>query len=71
MLWYPLLRDGPHRLMVNTLRAQHPDHLHHEVTFPPARPGHRMEGSGIFVVNPPYGLETQAKSLTSLFRQLG
>ena len=69
-LWYPILAGHPHRLMVNTLRAQHPDALHHEVTFPPARPGHRMEGSGMFVVNPPYGLDTEAKSLTALFKTL-
>lgn len=71
MLWYPILQGGPHRAMVNALRAQHPDHLCHEVFFPPARPGHRMEGSGVFVVNPPYGFDIEAKNLTSRYKELG
>ncbi len=56
--------------MVAALQAQHPDHLTHEVTFPPAREGHRMEGSGLFFVNPPYGLAEEAARLTALFKAL-
>ncbi len=70
MLWYPILRGHPHAPMVERLRAQHPDHLCHEVAFPPARPGHRMEGSGVFVVNPPFGLTDEAARLTPLFKAL-
>ncbi|MCB6178865.1 23S rRNA (adenine(2030)-N(6))-methyltransferase RlmJ [Rhodobacter sp. Har01] len=70
VLWYPILAGHPHKTMLKALQAQHPDALTHEVSFPPARPGHRMEGSGLFTVNPPYGLDAEAKSLTALFRAL-
>ena len=70
MLWYPILTGGPHRPMVKALEAQHPDHLTHEVRFPPAREGHRMEGSGMFFVNPPFGLADEAARLTALFKRL-
>ncbi len=41
ILWYPILRGAPHRAMVAALQDQHPDHLTHEVTFPP-----RAKGTG-------------------------
>ncbi|MFU8824938.1 23S rRNA (adenine(2030)-N(6))-methyltransferase RlmJ [Yoonia sp.] len=67
VLWYPLLSDAPHLPMVRALRDTFPDGLCHEVGFPPARPGHRMVGSGLFVVNPPYGLLAETKRLSALF----
>lgn len=70
ILWYPILKDGPHRAMVRRLEARHPDHLTHEVRFPPVREGHRMEGSGLFLVNPPYGIADEAKRLSKLFATL-
>lgn len=70
VLWYPLLRGGTHGPMLRTLKAQHPDHLAHEVTFPPAREGHRMQGSGMFFVNPPFGLAEEAARLTALYDSL-
>lgn len=70
VLWYPILRDGPHAPMLSALKAQHPDHLSHEVRFPPAREGHRMLGSGLFVVNPPWGLAEEAARLSALFKTL-
>ncbi|MBK6468966.1 MAG: 23S rRNA (adenine(2030)-N(6))-methyltransferase RlmJ [Rhodobacter sp.] len=70
VLWYPILRDHPHKAMTRQLQIQHEDHLLHEVAFPPARNGHRMEGSGMFFVNPPYGLEAEAKRLTALYKAL-
>jgi 23S rRNA (adenine2030-N6)-methyltransferase len=69
-LWYPLLTGNPHLPMIRALKADHPQALVHEVTFPPAREGHRMTGSGMFVINPPYGLAEEAKRLTALFKQL-
>lgn len=63
MLWYPILTDARHSGMLRALRAALPDALAHEVRFPPAREGHRMVGSGLFVVNPPWGL---AEELTDL-----
>jgi 23S rRNA (adenine2030-N6)-methyltransferase len=59
-LWYPTLTDAPHRTMLAELAAAFPGALRAEVTFPPARDGHRMIGSGLFVINPPYGLADEA-----------
>lgn len=68
MLWYPILTDGPHKPMIRDLQAALPDALTHEVSFPPARPGHRMVGSGLFVVNAPYGFAEEAARLSALFQ---
>ncbi|MBS0123226.1 23S rRNA (adenine(2030)-N(6))-methyltransferase RlmJ [Thetidibacter halocola] len=68
MLWYPILDGEPHGPMLRALEQAHGDALRHEVRFPPVRPGHRMVGSGMFVVNPPYGLRPEAERLTRLFQ---
>ena len=47
-----------------------PDALRHEVRFPPAREGHRMVGSGMFVVNAPFGLAQEAARLDAKFARL-
>lgn len=67
MLWYPVLVAGAHGPMVRALRAAFPEGLHHEIGFPPARAGHRMIGSGLFVVNPPYGLAPALADLARAF----
>lgn len=67
MLWYPILTDAPHHPMIKALQAAIPDGIAHEVRFPPARPGHRMVGSGLFVVNAPYGLAEEAARISKLF----
>lgn len=67
MLWYPLLADRRHVPMVRHLRDAIPEVMVHEVRFPPARDGHGMIGSGMAVVNPPWGLEEAAKDVTRLF----
>lgn len=67
-LWYPILTSGAHLPMLATLEANHPDHLRHEVRFPPLREGHRMVGSGMFIVNPPWGTAEAAKEISALFR---
>jgi 23S rRNA (adenine2030-N6)-methyltransferase len=69
MLWYPLLGGAPHRPMLATLAATFPDALRSEVRFAPIREGHRMEGSGLFVVNPPYGLDIEAAALEAVFKE--
>lgn len=66
-LWYPILADGRHAPMVEALRRNHPEALVSEVRFPPARPGHGMVGSGMVVLNAPYGLETEARRIEALF----
>jgi hypothetical protein len=43
MLWYPILSDSPHRPMLSALQATFPEGLRHEVGFPPARAGHRID----------------------------
>ncbi|WP_184564581.1 23S rRNA (adenine(2030)-N(6))-methyltransferase RlmJ [Sulfitobacter undariae] len=69
-LWYPILTNRAHEPMLEALTAQHPDALRHEVRFPPARPGHGMVGSGMFVLNAPYGLADEAKKLTARYAKL-
>ncbi|WP_298973538.1 23S rRNA (adenine(2030)-N(6))-methyltransferase RlmJ [uncultured Roseobacter sp.] len=69
-LWYPILKSQAHRQMLHTLQAHHPQALRHEVHFPPARPRHGMTGSGFFVLNPPYGLDTEAQRLSECFATL-
>lgn len=71
MLWYPILQDDRHRPMTDALAgADYPKFLRHEVRFPPARDGHGMIGSGLFVVNTPYGTATEAARIGALFRSL-
>ena len=70
-LWYPILQDGTHKEMVRALKAKDfPKVLHHEVRFPAAREGHRMVGSGMFILNAPYGLAQEAARLTARFEAL-
>jgi 23S rRNA (adenine2030-N6)-methyltransferase len=74
-LWYPLLSEdrgpAPHHAMVDALMQAHPDALRHEVAFPPARAGHRMTGSGMVVINPPWGLDDEARRLDRVFAAPG
>ncbi|GHE00253.1 external DNA catabolism protein [Defluviimonas sp. 20V17] len=70
MLWYPILQGRLHGPMLAELAAAFPDALRHEVGFPPAREGHGMIGSGIFVVNPPWGLAEEAARLSARFAAL-
>ena len=65
MLWYPVLPTAPHTAMLAALVRAHPEALRHELHFPPARPGHGMVGSGLFILNPPFGLEAEAEQLTA------
>lgn len=70
MLWYPLLDGAPHRPMTAAIARAIPDALIHEVGFAPARPGHRMRGSGLVLVNPPYGILPELRRLTELYAAL-
>lgn len=67
VLWYPILTGGAHAPMLAALEAAHPQGFRHEVRFPPVREGHRMVGSGLFVLNPPWGLEAEAARISALF----
>jgi len=71
-LWYPVLAPhvavaGAQRAMVRGLMAAHPEALLSEVRFPPAREGHGMIGSGMVVLNPPWGLAEAAKGIERAF----
>lgn len=66
-LWYPVLVSNAHTPMLRALERHFPEGLRHEVTFPPAKDGHRMIGSGMFIVNPPYGIETETTALSAMF----
>lgn len=67
-LWYPILTGGAHVPMLAALEAQGlPGALRHEIRFPPVRAGHRMVGSGLFVVNAPWGLEAEMDRVAQLF----
>ena len=68
VLWYPLLTGKPQAEMVRALKIAFPQGFCQEINFPPARDGHRMVGSGLFVVNPPYGLEEAAKEVARAMR---
>ncbi|MBM2292373.1 23S rRNA (adenine(2030)-N(6))-methyltransferase RlmJ [Sulfitobacter pseudonitzschiae] len=70
VLWYPVLTSALHVPMLKTLSKTYPDALRAEVRFPPARPGHGMIGSGLFVINPPFGLDAEAKRLKDRFDTL-
>lgn len=70
MLWYPILRDNTHRPMIKTLSQAFPDALCHEVQFPAARDGHRMIGSGMFMINAPWGTDEVMRDLTRKFKSL-
>jgi len=69
-LWYPILTDDRQKPMIEALRRDQPEALISEVRFPPARPGHGMVGSGMFVLNPPYGLEDEARRIKALYTRL-
>lgn len=64
-LWYPLLAGAPHGPMLGRLATLFPRGLRHEVRFPPLRAGHRMAGSGMYIVNPPWGLEGRAAEIAA------
>lgn len=70
-LWYPILTARSHVPMLKTLTRDFPDALRHEVSFPPARKGHGMIGSGLFVIRPPFGLADRAAALKRHFDALG
>ena len=67
MLWYPVLSNGAQQDMVKSLHALPiPDAIRHEIRFPPARPGHGMTGSGLYLINPPWGFAEEAKAVETL-----
>lgn len=68
-LWYPILPDNRHAPMLDMLMAAHPQALRSEVAFAPLRAGHSMTGSGMWVLNAPFGLADEAARLDAIFRR--
>lgn len=68
-LWYPILPDNRHAPMLDMLVAAHPQALRSEVAFAPLRAGHSMTGSGMWVLNAPFGLTDEAARLDAIFRR--
>lgn len=68
-LWYPILSTGLHQPMVQALRKNHPEGLCHEVSFAAIR-DHRLQGSGMFVINPPYQTEDHCLEIERIFTAL-
>ena len=66
VLWYPVLADAPHVPMLAELSAVFPEALRAEVRFPPVRAGHRMVGSGLYIINPPFGAAAEATRIAGL-----
>jgi 23S rRNA (adenine2030-N6)-methyltransferase len=68
VLWYPILTGGGHGHMLTALTAADlPKVLWHEVRFRPLREGKGLIGSGMFIVNAPFGLRDEADRLSRLF----
>lgn len=70
MLWYPILSGNVHVPMLRALREAHPDAFVHELHFPPVRDGHRMTGTGVWMLHPPFGIEAEAARLGRIFAAL-
>ena len=70
MLWYPLLTSGAHGPMLRSLTEAFPDAFRHELHFPPAKEGHKMIGTGMFIVNTPWGIADEAARLATIFGKL-
>ncbi len=66
LLWYPILQAGPHQPMCDALRAAHHDIALFETRFPPVRAGHRMIGSGLAVINPPWGMAEEMAAIARM-----
>ena len=70
MLWYPILVNSSHIPMIRELKRRFPDVTIHEVGFPAACDNHGMIGSGVLIVNSPYGLKDELLRLSDCFRSL-
>jgi 23S rRNA (adenine2030-N6)-methyltransferase len=70
-LWYPILPGGAHGPMLTALTAADlPKVLWHEVRFRPLRDGKGLIGSGMFVVNAPFGSRQEADELSRMFASI-
>ncbi len=70
VLWYPVLAADLHRAMIAKICADHPDAAVLETAFRPIREGRGMLGSGLVVINPPYGLIEEGARIDAIIRTL-
>lgn len=66
MLWYPILPGEVHQPMVRAMERDFPEALVSETRFPQLVPGKGIMGSGMFVVNPPWGMAEEAARIEAL-----
>ncbi|MBL4927390.1 23S rRNA (adenine(2030)-N(6))-methyltransferase RlmJ [Fuscibacter oryzae] len=69
-LWYPLLTSGAHGPMLRALTEAFPEAFRQELHFPPAKDGHKMIGTGMFIVNAPWGIEAEGGRIAKMFKRL-
>lgn len=64
ILWYPVLKSGLHIEMAKALDSGNfAGAVHHQLSFPPAKADHGMIGSGLFIVNAPFGLADELERI--------
>lgn len=62
LVWYPCLATGLESALVHGFQDLGIQNLAHtSIRFPAAKDNHRMIGSGLFAVNPPWGFEEMAR----------
>lgn len=68
-LWYPILADARHEPMLEALEKDAPlKTMRHEIIFQKkASKGHGLRGSGMYIINAPFGIEAKAKKIESFF----
>ncbi|NDV01707.1 23S rRNA (adenine(2030)-N(6))-methyltransferase RlmJ [Pseudoroseicyclus tamaricis] len=69
MLWYPMLEAGLHAPMAEALDVLE-GAQRIETPLRPARPGHRMLGSGLILINAPWGFEEEAARIAAIMARV-
>jgi 23S rRNA (adenine2030-N6)-methyltransferase len=69
MLWYPLLQEGKHKILLKELQKTENKIWRHELTQNKNTMG-RMYGSGIVIINPPWRLEKIVVESLRFLREL-
>ena len=64
MIWYPILNQKEyHQFRADLSELAIGKSLQTELLFAPLKQTHGLEGSGLFIINPPYVLENQINGL--------
>ena len=70
VLWYPILRDGPHAALTSRPARRDARYRLFRGPLPPARPGHRMIGSGWRCCARPGAWHEEAARIAKLLENL-